>query len=265
MPSLKDRVALVTGASSGIGAACACALGAAGARVAVNYHNSDAAARKVADEIREGGGEAMIVKGDVGDPDAVTDMFTQVRDELGPLDILVANAGIQKDAPFLDLTFDDWRAVINTNLTGQFLCAQAAARQFMSRPKPKEGRARGNIIMMSSVHELIPWAGHVNYATAKGGVMMLMKTIAQELAPERIRVNGIAPGMIKTSINEDVWSDEAASRKLMDIIPYKRFGEPADVARAVLWLAGDESDYVTGHTLFVDGGMTLYPGFVDNG
>lgn len=264
--SLAGQSALVTGGSSGIGAGIVRALAAAGASVAINYRSEREAAERLADEVLSQGGDAVAVEADVSDEAAVQGMFDRVIQRFGRLDILVANAGLQRDAPFPEMTLADWRKVIDVNLTGQFLCCRAAVRQFLSQEKrPDLSRARGKIICMSSVHEVIPWAGHVNYAASKGGVMLMMKSLAQETARDGIRVNGIAPGAIRTPINRPAWETEEALQKLLQLIPYGRIGEPEDVAKAVLWLATDESDYVTGTTLFVDGGMTLYPGFEDNG
>jgi glucose 1-dehydrogenase len=263
---LKAQSALVTGGSSGIGAAVAQALAAAGAKVAINYHSGREAAEAIASDIRASGGEAFAIKADVSDEGAVEQMIATTVERFGRLDILVANSGLQKDAPFRDLSLEDWRRVIDVNLTGQFLSCRGAVRQFLAQDeRPDLSKARGKIICMSSVHEVIPWAGHVNYAASKGGIMLMMKSLAQEVAPDRIRVNSIAPGAIRTPINKDAWETEEALRKLLTLIPYGRIGEPEDVARAATWLASDESDYVTGTTLFVDGGMTLYPGFADNG
>jgi len=156
--------------------------------------------------------------------------------------------------------------VIGVNLTGQFLCTREAVREFKRRGVDKKiSVAAGKIICMSSVHQEIPWAGHANYAASKGGVMLLMKSLAQEMAPYRIRVNSIAPGAIRTPINTAAWSTPEAYQDLMTLVPYKRIGEPDDIAQAAIWLASDAADYVTGATLFVDGGMTLYPGFSTNG
>lgn len=261
MPSVRGQTALVTGASSGIGAAIGIALAAAGARVGVNYRSDPAGAEKVVEEIRRGGGKALAIRADVSRSDDVRSMFEAVVAEFGRLDILIANAGLQQDGAIADLTLEQWQRVIDVNLTGQFLCAQQAIRQFRSQERSAESRARGKIICISSVHELIPWAGHVNYAASKGGVMLMMKTLAQEVAHEGIRVNGIAPGAILTSINEDVWSDPTQSQELLKLIPYGRIGEPEDVARVATWLASDEADYVTGTSILVDGGMSLYPAF----
>jgi len=201
----------------------------------------------------------------VSDEHAVDAMFDAVVKRYGTVDIVVANSGLQQDAKFVEMTLADWRKVIETNLTGQFLTAQRAVREFQRRGPRAVSKALGKIICMSSVHEVIPWAGHVNYAASKGGIQMLMKSLAQEVAPQRIRVNSIAPGAIRTPINQDAWDSKEALDRLLTLVPYGRIGEVDDIGRAAVWLASDESDYVVGTTLFVDGGMTLYPGFADNG
>lgn len=262
---LDGRIALVTGGSSGIGRASALRLAAAGARVLVNYHGDREGASEVVDRIEAEGGRAVAHPADVSAEDEVEAMFERCGKELGPPDILLANAGIQKDADLIAMSLADWDAVFSINLRGQFLCARAAAREFCQRDGRGSDRAVGNIIFMSSVHDRIPWAGRSNYSAAKGGTLMLMKSLAQELGPDKIRVNAVSPGAIMTDINRDAWEDEASRRELMKLIPYRRIGEPDDVARAVLWLASDESDYVHGHALYVDGGMTLYPGFREGG
>jgi glucose 1-dehydrogenase len=272
--TLKDAVwrplvgqkALVTGASSGIGRAIAIALGAAGADVVVNYVSGPDDAEAVATEIRGHGVDAVAIRADVSDEAQVTEMFRTHVDRFGRIDILVANAGIQRDSAFADMSLAAWNAVIGVNLTGQFLCCREAVRA-MAKAGPGAGpsRAAGKIICMSSVHQQIPWAGHVNYAASKGGIMLMMESIAQEVAPLKIRVNGIAPGAIRTPINKPVWANPESYRALLQLIPYGRIGEPEDVARAAVWLASDEADYVTGTTLFIDGGMTLYPEFAHNG
>jgi glucose 1-dehydrogenase len=263
---LQGQKALLTGANSGIGHAVALALGVAGADVAVNYVTRPEDADAVVEEIRKAGADAVAVQADVSSEDQVVAMFRKAIEHFGRLDILVANAGVQRDAHFVDMTLADWSAVIAINLTGQFLCCREAVRA-MSRQGVTESvsKAAGKIICMSSVHERIPWAGHVNYAASKGGIMMMMQSLAQEVAPLRIRVNSIAPGAIRTPINTAAWLTPAAYSALMTLVPYGRIGEPEDIARAAVWLCSDESDYVTGTTLFVDGGMTLYPGFASGG
>lgn len=263
---LRGQKALVTGANSGIGRATAIALGQAGADVVVNYVSGEDRAEAVVDEIRRGGVRAYAHCADVANEGQVKDMFSRMIRELGTIDILVNNAGRQKDARFVDMSLADWNAVISVNLTGQFLCAREAVREFLRRGVvPAVSCAAGKIICMSSVHEVIPWAGHANYAASKGGIKMMMKSIAQEFAPHHIRVNSIAPGAIRTPINTAAWSTPEAYQSLMTLVPCKRIGEPEDIARTAVWLASDESDYLVGATLFVDGGMTLYPGFTENG
>jgi glucose 1-dehydrogenase len=263
---LAGQKALVTGANSGIGKAVAIALGEAGAQVAVNWVSGEDAAQAVVEEIAKAGGKAMAVKADVASEDDVVAMFKTVIGAFGTLDILVANAGLQRDAAFTEMTLAQWTTVIGVNLTGQFLCAREAVREFVRRGVvPEVSAAAGKIICMSSVHQIIPWAGHANYATSKGGVRMLMESLAQEVAPKHIRVNAIAPGAIRTPINTAAWQTKEAYDQLMTLVPYGRIGEPEDIARAAVWLASDESDYVVGTTLYVDGGMTLYPGFATGG
>ncbi len=266
MPRLTGQTAIVTGASSGIGRGIALRMGQEGAQVVVNFNSNEKSAQEVVDEIRAGGGTALAVKADVSREADVLQLFEQTFRAFGTVDILVNNSGLQKDAPFLEMTLADWQRVIDVNLTGQFLCAREAAKEFIRRGVvPERSVAAGKIICISSVHEVIPWAGHVNYAASKGGIMLFMKSIAQELAPHKVRVNSIAPGAIKTPINREAWEDKASEKKLLELIPYGRVGVPEDVAKAAVWLASDDSDYVHGTTLFIDGGMTLYPGFEDNG
>ena len=263
---LKSQKAIVTGASSGIGEACAIALAAAGAAVVVNYRSEKDEAQRVAKQINDSGGEAIALHADVSREEEVQAMFAETIKRFGTVDILVDNAGMQRDVAFKDMTLEQWNSVLAVNLTGQFLCAREAVREFLRRGVvPNVSRAAGKIICMSSVHEVIPWAGHVNYATSKGGINLLMKSMAQELAPQKIRVNAIAPGAIKTAINRDAWETPQAEAELLKLIPYGRVGVPEDIARGVVWLASDDSDYVTGTTLFVDGGMTLYPAFAHGG
>ena len=263
---LKGQKAIVTGANSGIGKAVAVALGHAGADVVVNYVVGEAEAEAVCDEIRRCGSRALAILADVANEQQVQAMFEQAIENFGTIDILVNNAGIQRDAPFDEMSLEQWQQVIEVNLTGQFLCAREAIREFKRRGvNPDVSCSAGKIICMSSVHELVPWAGHVNYAASKGGVMLMMKSIAQEVAPYRIRVNSIGPGAIRTPINRPAWETQEAYDKLMELVPYKRIGEPEDIARAAVWLASDEADYINGTTLFIDGGMTLYPGFTENG
>lgn len=265
-PLLTGQKALVTGANSGIGAAVAVALAQAGAEVAVNYVVGDEAAQAVVERIVAAGGKARAYKADVSDEAQVETMFAAAVADMGTVDILVANAGLQRDAAFAAMTLAQWQQVLNVNLTGQFLCARAAVREFLRRGVvPEVSRAAGKIICMSSVHEVIPWGGHVNYAASKGGVKLMMESMAQELAPQRIRINSIAPGAIRTPINTAAWDTAEAYAKLMTLVPYGRIGEAEDIAQTAAWLASDHADYIVGTTIFIDGGMTLYPGFATNG
>ena len=263
---LKGQIALVTGASSGIGEAVARHLAKAGAAVVVNYHSEQDDAEQIVQDIKAEGGNAIAVGANVAKEPEVTAMFEQVLQHFGAIDILVNNSGVQKDAAFVEMTLEQWELVLDVNLTGQFLCAREAAKVFLRQGiRPDISCAAGKIICMSSVHQTIPWAGHVNYASSKGGIDLLMKSIAQELAPQKIRVNSIAPGAIETSINKDAWSTPEEKARLLQLIPYGRVGVPDDIGKAAVWLASDDSDYVHGTTLFVDGGMTLYPGFAKGG
>ena len=263
---LLGQKALVTGANSGIGKAVATGLGRAGADVAINYITDEDAAQDMVKEIDGFGVKAIAVKANVSQEDEVKAMFETVLDAFGTLDILVANAGLQRDAAYDEMTLEQWNKVIGVNLTGQFLCTREAVKEFKRRGVREEvSVAAGKIICMSSVHQIIPWAGHANYASSKGGIDMLMQSMAQELAPLHIRINSIAPGAIRTPINRKVWDSPDAYAKLMELIPYRRIGEPEDIAQAAVYLASDMSDYVNGSTLFVDGGMTCYPGFATGG
>ena len=263
---LTGQFALVTGASSGIGAAVSVALAAHGAGVIVNYSHDEDGANEVVKTITEAGGKALAVQADVSKEDQVLAMFKRANEEFGTLHIVVANAGIQVDSPFLDMTLEQWQKVSDVNLTGQFLCVREAAREFTKRgPQPEVSKALGKIICMSSVHEVIPWGGHVNYAASKGGIMQLMKSTAQELAPHKIRINSIAPGAIATPINLSARDTPEEEKALLELIPYNRVGDPADIGQLAAWLASDEADYITGQTIFMDGGMTLYPGFASGG
>ncbi|MEO6905561.1 MAG: SDR family oxidoreductase [Ginsengibacter sp.] len=265
-PKLKGQSALVTGANSGIGEAVAIALANEGANVVVNYVSHPENADAVVKQIETNGGKAIAIEADVSNESEVQSMFQQMFNEFGTIDILINNAGIQKDSPLESMSLHDWQLVINVNLTGQFLCSREAVKEFLRRGVVAERScAAGKIICMSSVHQVIPWAGHVNYASSKGGIEMMMKSMAQELAPKKIRVNAIGPGAIETNINESAWSTPEALKKLLTLIPYNRVGIPEDIGKVAAWLASDESDYLVGTTIFADGGMLLYPGFSTNG
>lgn len=264
--SLKGQSALVTGADSGIGQAVAFALAKAGANVVINHVDAHEIAEKTVSQIVAAGGSACAIHADVSNEAEVQAMFAEMFKQYGTIDILVNNAGLQRDSKFVDMTLEQWNTVIGINLTGQFLCSREAAKEFIRRGVVDgRSRAAGKIICMSSVHEVIPWGGHVNYATSKGGINMMMRSMAQELAPHKIRVVSIGPGAIQTHINMAAWDSPEALDKLLTLIPYNRIGEPEDIGKLAAWLASDEADYITGTTIFMDGGMTLYPGFADNG
>jgi len=263
---LSGRVAIVTGAGRNIGRAIALALADGGAAVMVNARSNLREAEAVVGEIERTGGKAIAVTADVVDADAVGKMVDAAAARFGRIDILVNNAGLQRDAPLTEMTLEQWTTVLGVNLTGMFLCTRAAARAMIGQgPQPSLSRATGKILCISSVHEIIPWAGHVNYAASKGGVKLFMQSVAQELAPHRIRVNSIAPGAIQTPINRPAWETPDALRALLTLVPYGRIGVPEDVGRAAAWLASDAADYVHGQTIVVDGGMTLYPEFARGG
>ena len=263
---LKGQTALITGGDSGIGKGIALKMAAAGANILVNYNSDKEAAEETVAQLKALGASAICYQADVSDEADVQNMFREAVKHFGTIDILVNNAGLQQDAAFVDMTLKQWNKVISVNLTGQFLCAREAVREFTKRgARPEISKALGKIICISSVHEVIPWGGHVNYAASKGGIMMLMKSMAQELGELKIRINSIGPGAIKTDINNEAWETPEAAEKLLKLIPYNRIGETEDIGNVAVWLASDESDYVHGTTLFVDGGMTLYPGFASNG
>ena len=264
---LNGQIAIITGASSGIGAGCAMELAKAGATVIVNYPAAKSKEKtdRIIDQINASGGKASGYQCDVSKEDEVIRMFADTVKQFGTVDILINNPGLQRDAKFIEMSLDDWNFVIGVNLTGQFLCAREAIREFLRRGDNGKSRSIGKIICMSSVHEVIPWSGHVNYAASKGGVMLMMKSIAQEFAPRKIRINSIAPGAIATPINKENWDSEEDMKNLLKLVPQKRIGQPEDIGKAAVWLASDDSDYVNGSTIYVDGGMLLYPGFEDNG
>jgi glucose 1-dehydrogenase len=265
---LQNQIAIVTGASSGIGAGVAKSLAAAGATVVINYPVD--AGKSMADavlaEIIAAGGLGITTRADVSNENDVQNMFADTIKQFGTVDILINNAGLQKDAAFEDMTLEQWNFVLGVNLTGHFLCSREAIREFLRRGVDENrSKAAGKIIQMSSVHEVIPWAGHANYAASKGGVMLLMKSLAQEFACKKIRINSICPGAIQTPINKQAWETPEALKELLTLIPYQRIGQPEDIGRVAVWLSSDDSDYINGASIFVDGGMTLYPGFTTNG
>lgn len=265
---LVGQTCIVTGASSGIGSAVARSIGLEGANVVVNYHQNSEGAEEVAHWIDNNAccGEAITFQCDVSQEEAVSNMFKKTIGHFGTVDVCVANAGIQIDHALHEMPLKAWQKVLDVNLTGQFLCAREAIREFLRRGIREEvSKSLGKLIHISSVHEVIPWAGHANYAASKGGLRLLMESICQGYAQHKVRCNSIAPGAIKTKINKEAWSSKEASEKLLELIPYKRIGLPHDIGSVASWLASDESEYINGTTIFVDGGMTCYPGFTTNG
>ncbi len=265
---LSGQTCIVTGANSGIGEAVATAIGRSGANVVINYVSNSEIAEDIAHKIAKDSlcGDAIAIHCDVSKEDQVEAMFQQAISHFGTVDICVPNAGLQRDSPLHEMSLEDWNFVLDVNLTGQFLCAREAIREFLRRGMRSDvSKSLGKIIHMSSVHQIIPWAGHANYAASKGAIVMLMKSICQEYGPHKIRCNSIAPGAIKTPINRDAWETTDALDELNKLIPYKRIGVPEDIGSVAVWLASDESEYINGTTIFVDGGMTCYPGFTSNG
>ena len=264
---LVGQKALVTGASKGLGQAMAIGFAQAGADVLINYNGDKPGAEETAHIIEKLGQKAILFKADVSKEDEVQAMYADMIKNFGRLDISVPNAAIQLNAPVDEMTMDQWQRVIDVNLTGMFLAARESIRLFKKQGIDRKiSYACGKLIFISSVHDVIPWEGHANYAAAKGGLMLFMKSLAQEVSHLRIRVNSIAPGAIRTPMNvEKLTTPELFDKLLLKLIPSKRIGEPEDVARLAVWLASDESDYVQGTTVYVDGGMLLYPGFIGAG
>lgn len=265
---LENQTCIVTGSSSGIGAAIAKAVAAEGANVVVNYHNNKKGAEEIAHTIskNKNSGRAIVVQCDVSNEDDVDALFKKTVTEFGTVDICIPNAGLQKDYPLHEMPLSAWQQVIDVNLTGQFLCSKAAINEFLKRGmRPEVSNSLGKIIHVSSVHEIIPWSGHANYAASKGGLKMLMESICQGYAPKKIRCNSIAPGATKTAINKEVWDTKEGLEKILKLVPYNQMGLPEDMGSVAAWLASDESEYINGTTIFVDGGMTCYPGFTANG
>jgi len=265
-PSLEGQTAIVTGASKGLGKGIAKGFAEAGADVVINYFSDKEGAEETAHSVEAAGQKALVFHADTSEEAHIQGMFKACISEFGKVDICVPNSGMQLNAPLIDMTLQQWKRVIDVNLTGQFLCAREAVRAFINQGINRQiSYSAGKIIFMSSVHDIIPWEGHVNYAASKGGVMMLMKSIAQELAHKKIRANSVSPGAIRTPMNLEVLSTPEAYEDLLKLMPSGRIGEPEDVSRAVVWLASDDSDYVNGSTIYIDGGMTLYPGFIGGG
>jgi glucose 1-dehydrogenase len=246
---LENKVAVVTGSSSGIGEAIALAFAAQGAAVVVNYSKHEDAAQKVLDKIEASGGKGLVVGADVSDPKEVEAMVQRAAGTFGRLDIMVNNAGMERKMAFLETPFEVWQETIAVNLTGAWLGCQAAAKQMVAQG---EG---GRIINVSSVHEDLAMPTNAPYCATKGGVRMLMRTLAVELAPHNITTNNIAPGAIETPMDAPLEQNPDEMKELLSEIPLGRMGKPEEVANLALFLASEDSSYVTGSTFFVDGGM----------
>ena len=252
---LNNKVAVITGGSKGIGNAIAKRFGEENMKVVINYNSDKAGADKAVAEIEKAGGQGIAIQADISTEEGVQKLLDAAVDNFGGLDVWINNAGMENQHPTNELSLKDWQRVINVNLTGVFLGSKAALNYFLKNNK------KGNIINMSSVHEQIPWPTFAHYAASKGGVKLFTQTIAMEYADKGIRVNAIGPGAINTPINAKKFNDPKQLATTTSLIPMKRVGDPAEVAAAAAWLASDESSYVTGITMFVDGGMTLYPAF----
>lgn len=257
--SLAGKRALVTGGNSGIGAAIVNELADAGAKVAINYVSHPETAQQMAEAIWQKGGEAIIIAADIADPASVEAMFKTLDETWGGIDILINNAGIDgASGDGWEIAIEDWQKVITVNLLGSFYCARQALTRMVQQKS-------GVILSTSSVHEIIAWTGHSAYTTSKAGLSMLTKTLAQEAAPHNVRVLALAPGAVKTAINQNVWDNQAGLQDLLEKIPLKRMGDPEEIARMAVVLVSDVASYVTGRTIFVDGGMTDYPDFSHGG
>ncbi|GAA5111004.1 SDR family oxidoreductase [Orbus sasakiae] len=254
-PELQNKVAVITGGSKGIGNAICYRFGEEKMNVVVNYNSDASGAEEAVNLIKKAGGNAIAVKADVGSEDGNLHLLEQAINTFGGLDIWVNNAGMENQYNTHELPLAEWEKVININLTGVFLGSRTALNYFVKNGK------KGNIINMSSVHEQIPWPTFAHYAASKGGVKLFTQTIAMEYAPHNIRVNSIGPGAINTPINAKKFADPKQLEMTTSMVPMQRIGDPAEVAAVAAWLASDQSSYVTGITLFVDGGMTLYPSF----
>jgi len=252
---LKGKVVLITGASTGLGRAMAIRFGQEGANVIINYFEGEEEALAVKKEVDEAGGQGAIVQGDVTKEQDVINLVQTAVQQFGKLDIMINNAGIENPVPSHEMTLENWEKVIGTNLTGAFLGSREAIKYFVDH------NIKGNVINMSSVHEMIPWPTFVHYAASKGGVKLMTETLALEYAPKGIRVNNIGPGAINTPINAEKFADPAKRKDVESMIPLGYIGKPEQIAAVAAWLASDESSYVTGITLFADGGMTKYPAF----
>ncbi|KRE10209.1 MULTISPECIES: glucose 1-dehydrogenase [Priestia] len=252
---LEGKVVVITGSSTGLGKAMAIRFATEKAKVVVNYRSKEEEANSVLEEIKKVGGEAIAVKGDVTVESDVINLVQSAIKEFGKLDVMINNAGMENPVSSHEMSLSDWNKVIDTNLTGAFLGSREAIKYFV------ENDIKGTVINMSSVHEKIPWPLFVHYAASKGGMKLMTETLALEYAPKGIRVNNIGPGAINTPINAEKFADPKQRADVESMIPMGYIGEPEEIAAVAAWLASSEASYVTGITLFADGGMTQYPSF----
>ncbi|QTL50339.1 MULTISPECIES: glucose 1-dehydrogenase [Priestia] len=252
---LEGKVVVITGSSTGLGKSMAVRFATEKAKVVVNYRSKEDEANSVLEEIKKVGGEAIAVKGDVTVESDVINLVQSAIKEFGKLDIMINNAGLENPVSSHEMSLSDWNKVIDTNLTGAFLGSREAIKYFV------ENDVKGTVINMSSVHEKIPWPLFVHYAASKGGMKLMTETLALEYAPKGIRVNNIGPGAINTPINAEKFADPEQRADVESMIPMGYIGEPEEIAAVAAWLASSEASYVTGITLFADGGMTQYPSF----
>lgn len=254
-PDLEGKVVIITGAATGLGKAMALRFGKEKAKIVINYRNPDRNVNDMIKEIEQSGGQAIAVQGDVTVEEDMKNLIREATEQFGTLDVMINNAGVENEVPSHELTLNDWNHVINTNLTGAFLGCREAISYMLKH------NIQGSILNMSSVHEIIPWPHFVHYAASKGGMKLMTETLALEYAPKRIRVNNIGPGAINTPINAEKFEDPILRQGVIDMIPMGYIGEPEEIAAVAAWLASSEASYVTGITLYADGGMTKYPSF----
>lgn len=252
---LEGKVIVITGASTGLGKAMALRFGEEKAKVIVNFRSDENEANAVVEGVKKAGGDAIAVKGDVTVEEDVINLVQTAVNKFGTLDVMINNAGIENPVASHEMPLSDWNRVINTNLTGAFLGSREAIKYFV------ENDIKGSVINMSSVHEMIPWPLFVHYAASKGGIKLMTQTLALEYAPKGIRINNIGPGAINTPINAEKFADPVKRADVESMVPMGYIGKPEEIAAVAAWLASSQASYVTGITLFADGGMTLYPEF----
>ncbi|WP_413628282.1 glucose 1-dehydrogenase [Fructilactobacillus vespulae] len=254
---LEGKTAVITGGNSGIGAAIAERLGKEHMNIVINYRKNLDSAKTTAEIVKQNGGKVIIKQGDISQDGIADELIDAAVKEFGEMDIFFNNAGMETQKPTHEVSLDEWNRVISVNLNGTFLGTKAAINYWIKNNK------QGNVINTSSVHQQIPWPTFASYAASKGGIKLFTETTAMEYAKKNIRINQICPGAINTPINAEKFSDPAAYAETASMVPMGRIGKPEEVSAGAAWLASDESSYVTGQSLFIDGGMVLYPAFQD--